>query len=523
MADGQKFSTEQNKASDPGLNVWVQANAGTGKTSVLTHRLLRILFRGNLRDQGRAEAGAPGAGRGVLCLTYTNAGAAEMRNRILGALREWVCADDVDLREMLVGIAHEKTPADEDLAAARQIFYNYIDNPGSLKIKTIHGFCEEILRRFPMEAGISPAWSLVQDDTRRRLLLDAFHELINSNSGTHISDAFSRILSRTSEYSFDDLLVILTGRYKQFFQVENIINYRKQFIDTAMEYLKLNTPTQTEESVEKLQKIIELAENEVKSFKKPVGYLINIINYTRQYVDKSIYFEEYENAYLTASGTKIANVAKKDYLTAEQDRVFAIEQRRLDQEIFDDTIALFDLSASFAQKYKELKSARNLLDFDDLILCVRNLFAKPDVMGWVLSQLDLPLSHILVDEAQDTSPEQWDIMKALSADFFTEGDLPENTRSLFIVGDTKQSIYGFQGADPDAFAASREDIGAQIKNSLRAIQEVPLAQNFRSAAPILQAADYFFSRLPGFARSDHKCFRENAPGIVEIHKLHSPG
>ncbi|MCL2749309.1 MAG: UvrD-helicase domain-containing protein, partial [Alphaproteobacteria bacterium] len=456
MVQKRELSSEQATASDPAQNIWVQANAGTGKTSVLVQRLLRILFR------TEAERNS-----GILCLTYTNAGAGEMRNRILAALREWAMSDDDELRELLRGVAHNQTPTDEDLSRARAIFYEYIDNPQMLKIRTIHGFCEEILRRFPLEAGVSPAWNLVSDANQKRLLSDTFHKLINSSMEQTTHDAFAQILGQVSEYSLDELLGILTGQYKQFFKVENFINYRNQFIDTTIKYLNLNSPIQIDISPEKLKKIIEITELDIKSSKKPASYLINIVNLSNQLINNTINFEKYQKAYLTATGSKIVHVSKKDYLQEEQDRVHSITQHESNQQIFKDTVALFDLSSAFAQCYKKLKSERNLLDFDDLILYTRQLFANPESMGWILSQLDLSLSHILVDEAQDTSPEQWEILKSLSSDFFTDGDREENPRSLFVVGDTKQSIYRFQGADPNAFATSRTAIADNIKNNLR--------------------------------------------------------
>ena len=539
MAQKRGLSSEQAQASDPAANVWVQANAGTGKTSVLVQRLLRILFRSAISSQQSA----------ILCLTYTNAGAGEMRNRILAALREWAMADDGALRELLRGIAHGPSPTNEDLARARAIFYEYIDNPQILKIRTIHGFCEEILRRFPCEAGISPAWGLVSDADQRRMLHDAFQGLISFNGSAgfpqteyggaglaqtgkqgdlgsrsphhklQIAEAFAHIVGRVSEHSLDDLLGILSEQYKQFFQVGNIVKHRQQFLDTTEKYLNPNSLGQTDFAPEKLQKIIEIAESEIKASKKPAGYLTNIVNLTKQLVDTTIEFKGYQKAYLTATGGKIANVSKKDYLQEEQDRVHRLAQREANQQIFKDTVALFDLSAAFAQCYKELKASRNLLDFDDLILYTHRLFANPESMGWVLSQLDLSLGHILVDEAQDTSPLQWEILKALSTDFFTDGGAVENPRSLFVVGDTKQSIYRFQGADPNAFAASRAEIADNIKNNLRVIQEIPLAQSFRSTAAVLKTVDYFFNQLPGFANNDHKVFRTDAPGLVELHKL----
>lgn len=506
MAKKQELSPEQKTASDPSLNVWVQANAGTGKTSVLVQRLLRILFR------------TDGEYSGILCLTYTNAAASEMRNRILGALRKWAMADDETLREILIGVSYNTSPTDKDIEHARKIFYTYIDNPDILKIKTIHGFCEEILRRFPLEAGISPSWKLVSDADQRRLLHDTFEKLINSSASGAVLDAFNHIIGRVSEHSMDELMGILTNQYKQFFEVENIDKYRQQFIDTTKKYLELDKVIQPEISPQNLQKIIKITENEINASKKPAKYLISIVNLTKQYIDNTINFEEYKKAYLTSENSKIVNVSKKDYLIVEQDRVYELAQHDSNQQIFQDTVALFELSFAFANTYKELKNIRNLLDFDDLILYTKRLFANPSNMGWVLSQLDLSLHHILVDEAQDTAPQQWDILKALSTDFFTDGD-KENPHSLFVVGDTKQSIYGFQGADPNALAASRTEIDAQIKNNLRVIQEIPLAQSFRSSAPILNSVDYFFNHLDGFINHNHKVFRDTAHGKLELNAL----
>ena len=229
MAKKTILSPEQDAAANPTKNVWVQANAGTGKTSVLTQRLLRILFRTH-------DCSASG----ILCLTYTNAGAGEMRNRILRALREWAMADDATLIDMLDGVSTNCPPTQDDIIRAREIFFTYIDNPDLLKIKTIHGFCEEILHRFPLEAGISPAWSLVSDAAQRVLLQDTFTSLINNGSQyENVLPAFFHLVDRVSENFLDDLLSKLSEQYKNFFEVENIVNYRKYFIDTIKDFLNL--------------------------------------------------------------------------------------------------------------------------------------------------------------------------------------------------------------------------------------------------------------------------------------------
>lgn len=513
MTEKRSLSPDQDKAANPTENVWVQANAGTGKTSVLVQRLLRILFRTNKLSEC-----------GVLCLTYTNAGAGEMRNRILASLRKWAMATDDELKDLLVGVSENLNPDEKDLNHAREIFFEYIDNPEILKIKTIHGFCEEILRRFPLEAGISPAWTLVSDANQRVLLQETFESLINSSNDEYVNNAFAHIVSRVSETYMDDLLEILSAQYKHFFKVKNYINYRKYFIDTIEKFLNINSYVFEEDNTEKLKKIIEIASEEIKASKKPAGYLIEIVNNTKLYIDKAINFEEYKKIYLKADGGKKLNISKKDFLSAEQERVYQKNQFNASKLVYDDTVALFDLSAAFTKKYKEIKAKKNLLDFEDLILHTRQLFSSQASMGWVLSQLNIKLSHILVDEAQDTSPIQWDILQMLSGDFFTDGDTKDLPHSLFVVGDTKQSIYGFQGADPNAFASSREEISNQIKQNLRTINEIPLTQSFRSLSAILNSVDKFFTNpsvveLTGFKNNQHYAFRKNATGLVELHKL----
>ena len=508
------LSQNQDMAANPNDNVWVQANAGTGKTSVLTERLLRILFR--TPDVTRS---------GILCLTYTNAGAGEMRNRILGELKKWALLPDDDLRVLLDGVATNKKITDVDISHAREIFFKYIDNPDMLKIKTIHGFCEEVLHRFPVEAHISPAWKLISGADQKVLLWDAFNAMILSSKDAKTDNAFSHIVNRISEYAIDNLLGILESHYKDFFQIDNFVKYRKYFIDNTIKILNINNAPSMEKPIEKLMNIVRLADDKQKSSKKPAQYLQNIINNTKQYIENTIDFEKYKNSYLTASGTKIVNVAKNDFLVAEQDRVFNINEYNENKKIFDDTVALFDLSYAFAQSYMDIKRARNLLDFQDLILYTRKLFSNVDTMGWVLSQMDISLSHILVDEAQDTSPQQWDIINMLTGDFFDDGDNTELPRSLFVVGDTKQSIYGFQGADPNAFIKSRDDIARQIKNNYRVIREIPLDQNFRSLSSVLYSVDTFFSdtnvkNISGFINQNHKCCRpDDNTGLVELHRL----
>ena len=187
-----------------------------------------------------------------------------------------------------------------------------------------------------------------------------------------------------------------------------------------------------------------MAENEQTSLKKPPIYLDNIIIKTKQYIDNTISFEDYKTLYLTDTNEK-SKLIKKEFLYEEQDRVYNLVQYSLNEEIYKNTISLFDLSYSFYEVYLALKQSENYLDFDDLIFYTKKLFQDSSVMGYILSNLDNSISHILIDEAQDTSPEQWEIIKLLSEDFLSPN------KSIFVVADTKQSIYGFQGSDPNKF------------------------------------------------------------------------
>ena len=520
MKQKEVFSSAQITASNPSENIWVQANAGTGKTKVLVHRLLRILFRNGQYNENSIS--------GILCLTYTNAAAGEMRNRILKELRKWATASDAELSELLETVVENSTPTDKDLSFARKIFYLYIDNPDMLKIKTIHGFCEEILHRFPLEAGISPSWSLVSGAAQTVLLDEAFNRMIkNSFNGVsnvqNTLNAFYRIIDIKSEYFLNDLRELLLGHYRSFFQVDDTNTYREYFLNTIEQILQIKNNTATDKKPYYLPQIIITAQELLQTKKSQPKYLQNIINITQQYIDNTTNFENYKNLYLTKQNEIDKKFLTDDLLGKEAVRVYNIQQNLLNQKVFKNTVALFDLALDFANTYKKIKHEHNLLDFEDLILYTQKLFSKPDVMGWVLSQMDISLSHILVDEAQDTSPQQWNILRALAGDFFTEGNTANN-RSIFVVGDTKQSIYGFQNADPRAFAESRKAIENQIKHNYRTIKEVALDQSFRSLKPILQTVDCFFgcpeiTSQTGFINNNHKCFRQGPDGFVEIHNL----
>ena len=289
MSNQEVFSPEQIMASNPSENIWVQANAGTGKTKVLVHRLLRILFRNGQYNKDVAS--------GILCLTYTNAAAGEIRNRVLKELRQWAIADDKVLTELLQDVSENNNVTAKDLAYARKVFFSYIDNPDVLKIKTIHGFCEEILHRFPLEAGISPTWSLVSGSAQTVLLDKAFNRMIENSlkKTTDVSNtinAFYKIIETKSEYFLESLKEILLERYRSFFQVDDVKKYRDYFINTTQKILNLEKDIDTNIETDVLVNILNHAKQIENSLKKPTKYIQNIINITQQYIDKTVDFEK---------------------------------------------------------------------------------------------------------------------------------------------------------------------------------------------------------------------------------------
>lgn len=507
------LTAEQDFAATPTENVWVQANAGTGKTSVLVERLLRVFFRtSNLSNVG------------ILCLTYTITGASVMRNKILAALSDWACATDDQVRDLLQGIAYNQPATDADIARAREIFFFFIDNPDVLKIKTFHSFCEEILHRFPDEAGLSPAWSVISGEVQKNLQRDAFDKMINSSELTPEQlSAFEHFVAVKSESAISDLLRQLTKLYPSFFGVSDLVKYRSEFIETTRKTLELDTPLPPLATEQELRQILADFKNDAKRSTNPSNYLKDIISNTEQYLEKTIDFAQYKSAYLK----KVTHILKIDYLVAEQKRMSAYDERERNQRVFDDTIALFDLATAFTSVYRQMKQQRNVLDFDDMLLYTRRLFTNPEKMGWVLSQMDYSLTHILVDEAQDTSPLQWEILQIMATEFFVDGDTGDLPHTMFVVGDTKQAIYGFQNTSPTAFINSRDVISEQIRGSHREIRNATLDRNFRSYPQILSTVDFFFDdnsvrELSGFVNNPHQCAKQDKQGLVEVYKVVTP-
>jgi ATP-dependent helicase/nuclease subunit A len=506
MKETRKSANEvQVAAARPEESAWVSANAGTGKTHVLTNRIVRLLLKG-VRP------------RHILCLTYTKASAAEMANRLARLLGKWAVLDDDALAEDY----REQTgvPLDrDDLARVRRLFAEVADTTDGPNIRTIHSFCESLLGRFPLEAGVAPHFQVMDERTAAELRREARDRVLTAaadHPGSAAARAMDHLAGLLDESGFDDLMTALDfarGRLTRLFR-----DYQGTAGLAAATRRKLGlAPEDDRASVilggpapdtAALRQAVQALSG---GSKRDKGYAEIIAPWLAADDDGRVDgFDAYALAYLTQTHSsrkdlvtkKVAedNPGLQDALEAEQARVAGIDEKLRALAIAENTAALMDLAAALADAFAELKDSRALMDYDDLILKTATLLRhSPGAVAWVHYKLDGGIAHILVDEAQDTAPPQWEILKSLADEFFSgEGawDMDRHgPRTVFAVGDEKQSIYSFQGAEPARFEETRAHFAGKARaaglgGSLEASQE--MAVSFRSVTPVLEAVDTTF-------------------------------
>ena len=510
-------SQRQVEASDPANSTWVSANAGSGKTRVLTDRVARLLLA-NVSPQN------------ILCLTYTKAAASEMQNRLFKRLGAWSMMDDhnlqADLREL--GVEDAISPA--DLRAARTLFARAIETPGGLKIQTIHSFCAGLLRRFPLEAGISPQFTEMED--RASALLRA--EVVDQIAMGPDAGVVDQLARHFTEADFDRFLQEIAGK-RGLFQTLPDDGALRRLFDlsaglTAQILLQAVLPEGTSDLIGQLRDLcLTGSDNDLKAAHKLAAFSKSD---DFDWDDLSIL----EDVFLTGEGTKSPFSAKlgsfptkatrekaPDLMDQVEPLMEAVEAARTDRiklMALDRTRALYAFAKVFIGAYEARKLHRGLLDFDDLIQKARALLTDPLVAQWVLFRLDGGIDHILVDEAQDTSPDQWAVIERLTQEFATgQGAQPDRKRTIFVVGDKKQSIYSFQGADPEGFDRMREHFDTKLQQAGDKIHSLQLEYSFRSAEAILRVVDLTF-RAPEItgveAAFPHRAFKDAMPGRVDL-------
>jgi ATP-dependent helicase/nuclease subunit A len=494
---------QQRKAADRHQSVWVAASAGTGKTKVLTDRVLNLLLGGTPPER-------------ILCLTFTKAAAAEMANRLNARLSLWTTATDMELRGDIESITGT-VPEPALYESARQLFARVLDTPGGMRILTIHAFCQSVLRRFPLEAGIAPQFEVMDERSAAELLREAQLRLLETarnESHGPLAEALATVTGHIHELGFVELLGALTGERGRLARHLRLAGGLEAYLAGLARRLGVK-PEEDEASW--LAALSAEAAFDGPGLRRAAATLIASNAVTDQGTGEGLaawlatpaaarpeLFDRYLGVFLTGKLEPRKRLATKgacaampgldEILLAEQARLVAGRERLAAIIVNRATAALTRLAAAFLAAYEAEKRRRALLDYDDLILTMRDLLRRPGVAPWVLFKLDGGLDHILIDEAQDTNPDQWEVVAALAEDFFTGFSARDVPRTIFAVGDSKQSIFSFQRADPQAFLAMRRHFGEKLEALDKKLVVVPLETSFRSTGPVLDLVDAVFAR-----------------------------
>jgi ATP-dependent helicase/nuclease subunit A len=526
---------QQRQATDGRRSVWVAASAGTGKTKVLTDRVLNLMLRGS--NPGR-----------ILCLTFTKAAAAEMANRINNRLSDWVTLGDGALAQELLALTG-MLPDRALMEDARRLFARVLDTPGGMKILTIHAFCQSLLRRFPIEADIAPHFEVMDERNAAEILGEAREAVLataRSGSDPELAEALAEVTLHLPEQGFAELLAALSlerprlQRLDEAGGIAHCVDRLHAALNVppgmTVERLLETACTEAQFDGAALREAAAVLSASDKVTDQGRGALIAA--FLAAPADRSARFSAYLSAYITEEGPVRKTLITKELaqahpavaaaLQAEAERISAVLAARGACALLRATAALVRLADALLQQYERYKTLHARLDYDDLILKSRDLLNRPGVASWVLFKLDGGLDHILVDEAQDTNPEQWRIVAALAEEFFSGRGARDGERTIFAVGDTKQSIYSFQRADPEEFRRMR----AHFRDRVTAAsehpgewpwQDVALDVSFRSTEAVLTAVDAVFAQPAAYdgvaldgAAIHHTAQRRGQAGRVEL-------
>ncbi|MAF96211.1 MAG: double-strand break repair helicase AddA [Rhodospirillaceae bacterium] len=539
MSRKPALTAAQVVAADPTQPVWVSANAGTGKTHVLIERILRLLL----------AATPPGK---ILCLTYTKAAAAEVATRLSTRLGHWAAGGDKalarDLKKLL-----GKPASTMETERARTLFAATLETPEGLRIRTIHSFSESLLGRFPVEARLAPHFSVLDERRAREIRIEARDRLLAGGAAAGpAGEALSRLAGMLNAEDFSKLMAELDKKRQKLRQGTARAGGLEGLIAETRRGLGLK-PDDTRDMVldaaaegafdrEALTNAANALDEGKQSDKDRAAQI-------RDWLEKEaparaeIFASAYAPVFLTQDGKPRKSLMTKkpreahpkalDALEVEQDRVAAVLDRLKAVALAEATAALLVVGMALIDAYEAIKKTRALLDYDDLIEKAGRLLASGDGVSWVHYKLDGGIDHILVDEAQDTSPAQWQVIKRLAGDFYAgegagEGERPL-ARTVFAVGDEKQSIYSFQDADPAYFGLMRDHFRATVANAGGRLQEVELERSYRSAPAVLSVVDDIFASetaADGLTWDDkpihHHTNRDGQGGVVELWPALSP-
>ncbi len=522
----------QARASDPAVSAFVTASAGSGKTKLLTDRLLRLMLGG-----ARPER--------LLCLTFTKAAAAEMATRLNGRLGRWAVAAQPALEAELL-VLLQRPPTGEEIARARAGFAAVLELPGGMRIATLHSFAQSLLRGFALEAGLPPGFAVLEElETNAQLAgarevelpqSPALERLATLSNAKGLGDVMAEL--RRAEPMLQSGLGALGGLPMLVAEIAHRLGLDPEADEAAL--LREAASPADESGLARVAAMLLASTNQsdqergaaMRRFLAMAGAEARLAS-----------MEEWRQVFLTEKGKIKAdkNLATKGGLGAaaqaaalaimvpEGERIQRVEAQVEALALLRSTEAALILGLPVLRRFAAAKQRMGRLDYDDLIQAARKLLENPGA-AWVLFKLDGGLDHILLDEAQDSNPEQWAIARALSSEFFAGQGTRANTppRTVFAVGDVKQSIYGFQGADAGGLPRAEGEFRAAIGAAGQEFRAVPLEVSFRSAPPILALVDAVFAEgaardgvVPPGQTLRHLPDRAGAAGLVELWPLQS--
>ncbi len=450
----------QQRASNPATSVWVSASAGTGKTKVLIDRLVAILYQGTPISH-------------IVCLTFTKAAAVEMRERLLKRLH-----DDA-VKEHMSG----------EGGKAAAIFEALLESPETLKIMTLHAYCQSLLQKFPFEAGVPPFFDVLDDEKAQQLLMQALSHVLESPPTEAIAEAIEGVSTWMGEYIFENCLRDAFSRWHKVRHLERTYPDPTHYQEALVSAFPADLEETTAPDID-------------------VDTLVGLLSASDQTMDKTLAAALavqglVPSLFLTREGKPRKKIVSADFkkkypaLGADVDEfAYHLHQTQLRQSYdgwLNANVHFWQIVQAVLAHFGVLKTEQGVLDYHDLILHSLALFSDDMALAFVHQRLDYTIDHILVDEAQDNSPEQWLFILKL-VDLFIRDDTPQ--RSFFVVGDVKQSIYGFQGAVPDLFESLVDTFEHILLSRGHQFARLALDDSFRTVPEVLDVVDSVFTEHP---------------------------
>ena len=521
-------------ASDPDRSAFVAANAGAGKTYVLVNRVIRLLLRNVPPER-------------ILCITFTKAAAANMAQRVYERLATWITLDDDALDRAIIAAGGE-TPDAEIRERARRLFACALETPGGLKVQTIHALCTRLLQQFPFEANV-PARFAVLDDRDRAEIMDRASLGVLIGAAADPDSAAGRALAVAMTSSAD--LTFNEVVREACLSNEALLPSPAgpDDIEAAVARLSRTLGLNDDDSIEAIeQAIVDGPHLPVSDWAETAAIFARGSTNDQNQANRLIAALEatgpkriasYCDVFLTGGGELRKNILTKTLakdepalaalLDREAARLTDLLDRRKAITIRERTRALLVIACAVADSYRREKQERGLLDYDDLIDKTLAMLTRDEASSsWVHYKLDRGVDHLLIDEAQDTSPKQWAIVNQIASDFASgEGARDGVTRTIFAVGDEKQSIFSFQGAAPHAFDEQRRFHHQRFTNARLTFDSIKFTYSFRSGPSILQAVQSAFEPAEIFrsvttdtdGMPPHMALADAAPDLVDLWEL----